>query len=345
MNSPLLLDVTLATGQTVAVSNLPGGLAGLTLLGLTGPAATVEISTDAGTTWAAVTYPHTLAAGQTLRLTRTDTSAELTTLRATLPDAAGGGVAEYNPDGYLRLAGTTSPTWPGQAQYEALRDQVANAAGYAGYVALSLSEPTSQSVSGTRTTVQATGVRLSIGAAGRAVTLTGVSLPATLTADQISSVTVERDGEVLAVAGGVTVSSDPPFSILAFPLPLLLPPGAALVVTFTQATSLQRWSAQGASSNAYATAYLDAQGQVVAAPLAAALLSPPQGAYGQLAADSMRVVRTPSELRLGEFEVLAAAGGVPELRFMNYDGQAYRLPFVAVGGGLGSPPSGGDTSS
>ncbi|EYB67012.1 hypothetical protein DEIPH_ctg052orf0002 [Deinococcus phoenicis] len=83
--NPLLLDVTPAGGLTLPVTEGRGGLVGYLLLGQHGPPATVEVSTDGGASWQAVTYPHTLAAGETLRWTRTDDSPALTTLRALAP--------------------------------------------------------------------------------------------------------------------------------------------------------------------------------------------------------------------------------------------------------------------
>ena len=84
-SNPILLGVTPAGGLILEVTGGRGGLAGYILLGQHGPPCTVEVSTDNGATWRAITYPVTLAAGQQLRLTRTDTSAVLTTIRALAP--------------------------------------------------------------------------------------------------------------------------------------------------------------------------------------------------------------------------------------------------------------------
>ncbi|WP_272977102.1 hypothetical protein [Deinococcus geothermalis] len=84
VTNPILLDVTPAGGLILEVTGERGGLGGYLLLGQDGPSASVEVSAG-GATWQAVTYPVTLAAGQQLRLTRTDTSAALTTIRALAP--------------------------------------------------------------------------------------------------------------------------------------------------------------------------------------------------------------------------------------------------------------------
>lgn len=95
--NPILLAETPAGGHVLPVTADQGGLNGYILLGQLGPPATVEVSAD-GVAWQAPTYPHTLAAGETLRLTRTDTSAVLTTLRALAPVDEGAAPGPETPD-------------------------------------------------------------------------------------------------------------------------------------------------------------------------------------------------------------------------------------------------------
>ena len=83
-NPILLAGATPALGLTLEVTAALGGLAGYVLLGQLGPTCTVEVSEDDGETWAAPSYPHTLLPGL-LRLTRTDESGGVTTLRALAP--------------------------------------------------------------------------------------------------------------------------------------------------------------------------------------------------------------------------------------------------------------------
>ncbi|WP_027459258.1 hypothetical protein [Deinococcus murrayi] len=83
-NPILLAGATPASGLILEVTAGRGGLAGYILLGQHGPPAAVEVSGDGGTTWEAPSYPHALAPGL-LRLTRTDESASVTTLRALAP--------------------------------------------------------------------------------------------------------------------------------------------------------------------------------------------------------------------------------------------------------------------
>ncbi|KQR37719.1 hypothetical protein [Deinococcus sp. Leaf326] len=82
--NPILLDVTPTGGFVLPVLAGRGGLSGYQLLGLDGPG-TAELSADSGVTWAELVYPYTLAPGEQLRLTRTDSGPVLTTLRALAP--------------------------------------------------------------------------------------------------------------------------------------------------------------------------------------------------------------------------------------------------------------------
>lgn len=69
----------------LTVTSSEGGFAGLQLLSPAGPPLSPELSTDGGATWAALVYPHTLAAGEQVRLTRTDTSTALSVIHALAP--------------------------------------------------------------------------------------------------------------------------------------------------------------------------------------------------------------------------------------------------------------------
>ncbi len=94
--SPLLVDKTPDSGLTLTVWEGEGGLSGLRLLEQQdGPPVIVELSIDGGEGWGGVPYPYVLAAGDLLRLTRTDDSPELSVVHATVPapaGATGGGV-------------------------------------------------------------------------------------------------------------------------------------------------------------------------------------------------------------------------------------------------------------
>ena len=120
LRNPILVGLTPTDGYLITVVAGEGGFEGVQLLGLDGPAATVEISSDGGATWAAVTYPHILAAGEALKLLRTDQAPELSVLRAYVPVKQGsGGAAPSQPlsvtagvDGFLSLDNATATTDP-----------------------------------------------------------------------------------------------------------------------------------------------------------------------------------------------------------------------------------------
>lgn len=81
--NPILFGPTPPGGAVLAVTSERGGLAGYVVLGQAGPTATVELNT--GETWAPIRYPHTLGAGEQLRLTRSSTLPTLTTLHMLAP--------------------------------------------------------------------------------------------------------------------------------------------------------------------------------------------------------------------------------------------------------------------
>lgn len=117
--SPILVGRTPAAGLILAVTAERGGLSGYVLLGQVGPPVSAELSSDGGLTWAALTFPHTLTPGEQLRLTRSDTSALLTTLHALAPVDEGappdGGADEpymtsTDPEGYETVTNAEATT-------------------------------------------------------------------------------------------------------------------------------------------------------------------------------------------------------------------------------------------
>lgn len=107
MHNPILIDVTPPEGYTLAVTADTGGLAGLTITGQSGPAVTLTLSVDGGVSWQPLSYPHTLAAGEILRLKRTDASFALSTINASFVDTPAGFTVGRDGDGYLTSSAVT----------------------------------------------------------------------------------------------------------------------------------------------------------------------------------------------------------------------------------------------
>lgn len=82
--NPILFGKTPPGGAVLPVTGDRGGLAGYIMLGLSGPEAAVEIGRGLSD-WQPVTYPHVLSSGEQLRLTRSDSSATMTTLHMLAP--------------------------------------------------------------------------------------------------------------------------------------------------------------------------------------------------------------------------------------------------------------------
>lgn len=114
--SPLLLGATGPDGLIVGVTGGLGDLAGYRLLAVHGPACTVEVSADDGLSWQPANFPHTLAAGELLRLTRLEVSPTLTTIRAVAPvsDAetptAEPFITEVDAQGYITITNAEATT-------------------------------------------------------------------------------------------------------------------------------------------------------------------------------------------------------------------------------------------
>ncbi len=124
--SPLILGgATPPGGLSLEVTAARGGLAGYQLLAVaSGPPCAVEVRTGSGA-WSAVTFPHTLTAGETLRLTRTDSSAVATIITALAPPDAGGEplAVTADPDGYETITNAEATTDPDG--YESVPDATA----------------------------------------------------------------------------------------------------------------------------------------------------------------------------------------------------------------------------
>lgn len=111
LRNPILVGITPTDGHVLEIKAGEGGLEGVQLLGVDGPLVAVEISTDSGASWLAAQYPHTLAAGEWLRLTRTDQDSHLSVLRAYVPvkqgagGSSGGLLLGRDADGYLTADG------------------------------------------------------------------------------------------------------------------------------------------------------------------------------------------------------------------------------------------------
>lgn len=109
--NPIIFLDTPAEGMVLAVGAGRGGLAGYILLGQEGTAATVEVSADGGGSWAAPAFPHTLADGEQLRLTRTGGEVLASTLLALVPldegatPDGGGGSGPVNTGGDALVSG------------------------------------------------------------------------------------------------------------------------------------------------------------------------------------------------------------------------------------------------
>lgn len=221
--------------------------------------------------------------------------------------------------------------YPTKVMHEDLKTRVGAlelATSYLSTYGLSDGVTAGHSISGAQTTAQALGLVMGTSPSGQQVTVAGFELPVILPEGQISGISVMLGEETLSSVGPQTVSHTEMFTSILI-RPVTLPPGANLVVQFAEPLDVRYApGVMGAPDNGYHTGYIDAQGAVVAAPMAAALYTLTRQVFGSLAPDAMNVVRAATNLARGDFEVLAAPGSAPRLRFRDYDGALYTLPMT-----------------
>lgn len=132
-NPILLAAATPSSGLLLPVTGDPGGLAGYTLLSVSGPPVTLELSPSSAAPFAPVTLPVTLTAGQTLRLTRADSGRVISTIHATCPGGDGtpeAYITETDAQGYQTITNAEAITEPDG--YQTLPDatEVTDSDGY-----------------------------------------------------------------------------------------------------------------------------------------------------------------------------------------------------------------------
>lgn len=336
-NNPFLLDQTPAGGLIIPITADPGGLAGLTILGLGGPPAEVDLSPDA-VNWVPASAPTTLEAGQYLRLTRTDSSPVVTTLFCTFPDGSGGSVSlGHDAQGYLTLNGEA---WPDRAQFEALRARVdaqigGGAAAGSGEVARLRASPGPnllQQLTGTTEVREILRLRVTpvYQADLTVATEVRVQVPADATA-----VPAGLTSPVLV--GTPTLLDSGGARWLSIPIRALLGNGAAASVLldfgalYPVVTST---TGEGVTGQIGAEATASAQGAPIDAALGVQLLlAGPRTVVDRLAPDALPFVESPTPA--GQFPdpgLEVVLGGAPYLR-LRLAGQEFEMPFTAVGGG------------
>lgn len=234
--------------------------------------------------------------------------------------------------------------YPTKVMHEALKTRVdtleqaapGGGGGFSPVYGLSQTPTTAHSPYGAKTNVQATGVYLGTSASSRTIAVGGVSLPVELSQSQIGEIRVELDGEQIAYPYVQTVDSGPGYSYVMF-LPVMLPPGAQLVVVFTSAVSMPTQpniyapGANGTGDNGFRTGYLDGAYSEVPAYLEVSFSGFERSVYGQLPPESMNVVRVPTaQMGIQHFEIVDPVdGAAPTLRYRARNGTIYRVQMTA----------------
>ncbi|GGL18212.1 hypothetical protein [Deinococcus radiotolerans] len=209
-----------------------------------------------------------------------------------------------------------------------------------GYISLS-AQPQTGFTSPNSTVLTAWKVRLSVGTAGKPVSVTGVYLsPApgqVLSTADIYGVSIFdlNDVQLDALSGSdVAVTTDPggaALDVTGAGYPLTIPRGGYLEVEFgadVQLLATNQTSTAGRNwSNTQA---LDSSGLQAGRPCMSAVLPEWRG-VGALSAGGMRVVASPTALGLSGFEIVDPedTSAAPTLRFCRWDGTLWSVSLTA----------------
>lgn len=342
-NQIMLAQATPPGGIILRVRNQPGGLLGATIEGIDGPNVTLEFSANGVNGWTAFPPPVALSQETYLRLTRTDTSNTISTIRLTVPGGSGS-LSATESNGYLFIEDL--PGVPTGDRHVALDDRVA---------ALEQGGGGGGGGGGSAPPAFRQGQNLSVATTGavtvRQVQTMYVDWPAALgsaptTVDQIIVVGAvfdasNVDGIYLSETNGATVvdlfgaasfASADGNTTITIPPTVMGVQSEQLTIDLTAPIDVRTYAGQNASLSRMRTRYSGgATGSSVSIILraAAGMIAP-----GPIDPMSMPVVYAPSATdynrRHGYTELVVPESGSPYLRTWNSpNGQWHRAAFTA----------------
>ncbi|MFT2721631.1 hypothetical protein ACMT4L_16695 [Deinococcus sp. A31D244] len=337
----MLAQATPPGGVILRVRNQPGSLFGATIEGIDGPNVTLEFSSNGTSGWNAFPPPVALSTETYLRLTRTDTSSAVSTIRLTAPT---GITALTDGNGYLSIEGLTPV--PTGAQHTALAGRVmtleagsggSGGGGSSAPPALQQGQGLAVAVTGTMTV--------------RQINTLYAQWPSTVSAaptvvDQIivggalfdeNNVTYlylssEGGATVADLLSEATFTKDSTNTYINIPPTLMGVQSEQLTIEFAAPLSVRTYATQNAAASRMRTRYAGgATGSSVDIALRAA---PGLAAPGPISPMSMPVVFTPSatdyDRRHSYTELVVPPGAAPYLRVWDSPGgQWYRLTLTA----------------
>lgn len=341
-NQIMLAQATPPGGIILRVRSQPGGLVGAIIEGIDGPNVTLEFSPTGTGDWNTLPPPITLNQETYIRLTRTDESSAVSTIRLTVPVGVTGAL---DGEGHLVIENLT-PVATGDAldaltgRVNALEAGSGGGGGGGGAAALTALQQ------GQTLTVTTTGTMTV-----RQVSTIYVEWPATVNAAPtvVDRITVygatfgvgdlaylylsEQGGATVAdLLVNSTVTSANGNTVIDIPPTVMGVQSEQLSIEFAAPRSVQTYAGQTAATSRMSTRYSGgATGSSVSIALRAAIGLAAPGPIGPM---SMPVVYAPSftdyNRRHGYTELVVPEGGSPYLRTWNSpNGQWHRTTFTA----------------
>ena len=327
-NQIMLAQATPPGGIILRVRNLPGGLVGAVIEGIDGPNVVLEFSDNGVNGWNAFPPPVALSTETYMRLTRTDTSSVISTIRLTAPVGVTGAL---DGEGHLVIEGLP-PVATGDA-LDTLADRVTlleqtggsggGGGGTPGPLALSVSPGAeTASISGSPTSRQVRRLRIRAQAACRPQLIERIYLYANITAEITGMNVSDAEGNVLfdGAPGSVTAWNGL-FTTINLPNPIYFGRvGDTIYIDFSADVAMDTFpttqTAAQIATTAYSATNTSYSGMLVASllPVLTAALDGPLGHY------SLPVVQTPTvdpPLRGGYWEVVDSDSGPRKIRYSN----------------------------
>ncbi|MCD0160054.1 hypothetical protein IHN63_01910 [Deinococcus sp. 6YEL10] len=323
-NQIMLAQATPPGGIILRVRNLPGGLVGAVIEGVDGPNVVLEFSDNGVNGWNAFPPPLSLSTETYMRLTRTDTSSAISTIRLTAPVGVTGSL---DGDGHLVIEGLT-PVATGAAldtlegRVTTLEGGSGGGGGTAGPIALSVGPGAETApISGSPTSRQVREVRINAQSACRPQLIDRIYLYANVPAANVTGIYISDANDNPLFDGG-PASVDPwngLFTAISLPAPVRYGrTGDSISINFdadvamdtfpvTQTTAQIATTARSGTGTSYSGML-----PVSLVPVLTAALDGPLGHH------TLPIVQTATvnpPVVGGYWEVVDNGGGAPRIRY------------------------------
>lgn len=324
-NQIMLAQATPPGGIILRVRNQPGSLLGATIEGIDGPNVVLEFSENGVNGWSAFPPPLSLSTETYMRLTRTDTSSAISTIRMTVPVGVTGAL---DGEGHLVIEGLT-PVATGDA-LDALTGRVSTleagggggGGGTAGPIALSVGPGAETApISGSPTSRQVQEIRINAQPACRPQLIERIYLYANVPAASIAGIHISdvNDNPLFDGGPGSVDAWNGLFTTITLPGPVRYGrTGDSISITFSADVAMDTFPVTQTTAQIATTARSGA-GTSYSGMLPASLVPVLTAALdGPLGHHTLPIVQTPTfnpPVVGGYWEVVDNGSGAPRIRY------------------------------